>query len=261
MPLSAIRDHFNSDSIDKTIWTPETRQPGTRVERGGEPSCLDLVLPPNAAATSPSGAAEIVSKAECHYGTYTGRFKAARCESEAETVSSLFTFLRDDSPDANNSEIDIEILGSEPHVIYLTVWTHQAPGLQKRVTRVIDMPSGTWKQSVLSPDGFLVRDNPLAPPPFPESGTLDRPVPGFDASADFYTYKFEWRKDRVTYHIEIDGEWLPLWDFTTPGAIPWKPATLRANLWVSNVHWNCPAAARAPTTEVRHRFDFISYKP
>lgn len=256
-------DDFAGRELDEQLWQTECRQAGTHVRAAADSSCVVLTFPGGATVNSPGGAAEIGSRASFSYGRFTARMKAARCEPQAETVSSFYTYWHGDDPRGNNHEIDVEILGSEPQIIYLTVWTHadHQSGRQRRSTRVVDLRDGSYKQSTLGAEGFIQREHPLAPPAFLITGRYDFSFPDFDASEAFYTYAFEWREQSVRYTIEIAGRPYLLWDLREPSVIPSHPAPVRANLWWSDVHWNRPATATPPSKPVRHQLDFIRVEP
>ena len=256
-------DDFTARQLDEQLWQADCRQAGTNVQAAADSSCVQLTFPGGATVNSPRGAAEIGSRASFSYGRFSTRMKAARCEPEAETVSSFYTYWHGQDPRGNNHEIDVEILGSEPEIIYLTVWTHadHQSGRQRRITRVVDLRDGSYKQSTLSGEGFIQREHPLAPPAFPIAGRYDFSFADFDASEAFYTYGFEWREQSVRYTIEIGGQPYLLWDLREPSVIPSQPAPVRANLWWSDVHWNRPAAATPPAKPVRHQLDFIRVEP
>jgi hypothetical protein len=252
-------DDFISNSLDQDLWEGSCRQERCRIELTEIPSILQLVFPGQAETPTPAGCTGIRSHQEFDSGVFSVKMKVARCEPEAEIVNSFFTYFHNDDPEANNSEIDIEILGSEPEIIYLTVWTHAdaESRLQKRVTRIVDLRKGTYKQSILDDNGFFVRHDPFAPPPFPVTGEYDFSFEDYDASKDFYEYSFAWSEDRVACEIMIEGSAYTLWELDIPGTIPRMPSQICSNIWWANVHWNENGDARAPEHEMRHSLDWI----
>ncbi|PCJ59066.1 MAG: hypothetical protein COA79_11955 [Planctomycetota bacterium] len=256
-------DHFENgfkEGFLKYEDSVKTRKGCLRFPVGS--SQLELLFEPNSTLPNPNGGPEWISEERYLFGNFSCSMKAARCAPEEECVSSFYTYFHDDDSNANSSEIDIEILGSEPENIYLTIWTHADAEnkKQKRVTRVIDMRNGSFKETVLDPNGCLHRDHLFSPPEFPITGMFDFSFPDFDASESFYEYTFEWRKDTIRYFIGIAGKQYLLWEFTNVFAIPVKASSLRANLWWTDVHWNCDKKAAAPTNEMIHRFDWVKYE-
>jgi hypothetical protein len=259
----SLYDDFSGNELDRTVWDTNLRQPGTAVNVLPEHSSVQLTFPGNAAAAGPSHSSQIGSKAPFPYGRFSVRMKAAKCEPQAETVSSFFTYWHGEDSKGNNHEIDIEILGSEPEILYFTVWTHadKEAGLQRRITRVVDLRQGNWKQSVLTEKGIIKRDDPLAPPPFPETGSYDFSIPDFNAAAGFFNYAFEWREDSVKYFIEHQGKEHLLWNLEETMVIPTHPAPIQANLWWSDVFWKCAERTRPPADPVFHTIDWIRVEP
>jgi hypothetical protein len=185
---------------------------------------LKLVFPAGDSNNHPLDGPTVESTQEYSYGTFKARMKAASCKSDEGVISAFFTYFHDDTTHVN-SEIDFEILGASPYMIYMTVWTKYASGSDfSRTARAVDLqtgkiwetphPSNTW-------DGFQLQNDPL-----PQT------IPGYDSSADYYEYGFTWLQNSVNFYIvDAHGSVIDLWN--TPGnvPIPTHPAKICFEVW------------------------------
>ena len=117
-------DHFENGLVDNFLqWegTVTDRRGSMQFPEGS--SHMELRFDAGSELAHPNGGPEWISKHAYQFGTFSCSMKATRCAPEEECVSSFYTYFHDDDTEANASEIDIEILGSEPENIYLTIWT------------------------------------------------------------------------------------------------------------------------------------------
>jgi hypothetical protein len=221
------------------------------VPGAGDGRALALTLPGRPAA-GPGGGTEVASvRSDYRYGTYATRLRAASCPGQpgAGVVTGAFTYSPEHGDGngnglADNDEIDIEFHCARPDVVWLTLWTDydEARGAVRKVSRVVDLRTGT----VLSTCASTILDGACLPPGAGEGEPpVVRAVPGFDATAAFRTYGFEWRPDRVTFFTVAGGRRTVLWDYRGPRArIPGNPSAFRQNVWFSPT-WD-PAAPDQP---------------
>lgn len=218
----------------------------------------------------PAGAGkgpEIISKNFTHYGTYSARLRipaAARVQPNVGAVVGYFTYNME--REAGLSEIDWEWLIADPQLVYIGTWTGTNDCLQ-RVGRTINLATGTILNTLYrSPrDGNV--NHPL-------TGEQCQPetvpaIEGYDASAHFYTYGFDWLPDRLTWWIlhPVTQERIVLWDYrgSTPdfSGIPTNRTRYRLNFWHTN-NWSVdtnPHSTEAPLYPYEVEIDWMSYKP
>lgn len=220
-----------------------------RLPDGGGSSGLQLTLPAGA-GQSPDQGSEVSTKEYSGKGWYGARMRTANCSAQpnAGVKTGLFTYYKDQY-DRNgngiedNSEIDIEFLCSEPHVIHLTLWTDyqgpSAPGGERmrKVNRSIDLRTGRiirsacYKESFEQPScgtSYAGEHNPSYIPP----------ISGFDSSTGYWDYAFHWHDTGVNFYIydKNRGQWIQLWDYRGPQSrLPFLAGHFRHNIW-----WNAP---------------------
>lgn len=180
-----------------------------------------------------------------HFGRFSARIKTPATQPSVGMVTGFFTYFNDywanplnpldenNNGIADNSEIDIELLGAQPHHIWLTIWTDYQPGVGfRRVTRTINMRTGAILQT---PKG-LEHVHFLADPGF----LFPYTIPGFDHTRNFYKYSFYWSANSVRFYVEDGTREILLWNFTDPDYIPTHPARFMFNLWHNEKHWHFP---------------------
>ncbi|GAB3244168.1 glycoside hydrolase family 16 protein [Kineosporia babensis] len=213
---------------------------------------LNLTIPAGAGA-SPSNAAEVASKEQFLYGSFSSRVKTADCSAQPETgaVTGIFTYGNDGTDQdgdglTDNSEIDIEVLCGRPDVINLTIYTDYEASTEKsqRVSRIVDLRQGKVISTCYYTDfsGNCVENltgEQSSPATVPA-------IKDFDSSKAYYDYRIDWTEQNVKFTITDEaGEEITLWDYQGPAErIPSRPAGYLVNFW----HTNSWAAHERPKT-------------
>ena len=223
---------------------------------------LSFKINPDEAAGAGKGP-EIISTEFTHFGTYSARIKVpvvTTLQPNVGAVVGYFTYHVDSIPGL--SEIDIEWLISDPTVIYIGTWTGHTGALQ-RIGRTINLAKGiiyTTERKV-NYDGQPT--SLTGPQNQPE--TL-APVPGYDASAQFYTYGFDWHPDSLRWWMlhPVTGEKIVLWDYKGSSmGIPQNASRYRMNFWHTN-NWAVetnPLSTEAPKAPFQLEVDWMAYDP
>lgn len=218
----------------------------------------------------PAGAGkgpEIISRHYTHYGTYSARLRipaAARVQPNVGAVVGYFTYNME--REAGLSEIDWEWLIADPQLVYIGTWTGTNDCLQ-RVGRTINLATGEILNTLYRSPRDGNKNHPL-------TGEQSQPatvpaIEGYDASARFYTYGFDWLPDRLTWWIlhPETNERIVLWDYrgSTPDftGIPTNRTRYRLNFWHTN---NWPVDTNPHSVEPPHypyevEIDWMSYRP
>lgn len=206
---------------------------------------------------------EIISRGFTHFGTYATRLKvpqASAAQPNVGAVVGFFTYHVDSIQGL--SEVDFEWLLADPTVIYVGTWTGQR-GELKRVGRTINLAEGIIYNTTYR-EGHNGARTPL-------TGQQNQPdtiaaIAGFDASAQFYTYGFDWSADRIRWWVlhPTSGEKIVLWDYqgTTRG-IPQHASRFRMNFWHTDV-WPVETNALSvekPLQPYELEVDWMSYEP
>lgn len=230
----------------------------------------------------PAGAGrgpEIISKDYTFYGSYSARIKVPDVRDVQPNVGAVvgyFTYNID--PEYGQSEIDIEWLLADPRIIYVGTWTGKR-GAHNRVGRIINLATGEiletiWRSEVRHSDGTVTRV-----PNTPFTCRQNRPaklapVEGYDASAQFYTYGWDWYPDRLVWwmlHPET-GKKIVLWDYKGKKVFPDQPSKTgvpclkskyRLNFWHTN-NWPVetnPASIEKPLYPYELEIDWMAYTP
>jgi hypothetical protein len=179
----------------------------------------------------------------------------ASCAPSEEVVNGIFVY--DYGGDSNengitdNSEIDIEILCGEPHIIYLTSWTdYDDDGSFRKWSRAVDTRTGEYRESVTSGTYGLG----------PVLGVIEQArQPGFPRVDELYELGFDWQPDSIRFFIVLDGAEVTLWDFTDASLIPQQPARFMLNVWHPRSHWWAGGAAGYPANDATMRVDWFRY--
>lgn len=206
---------------------------------------------------------EIISKGFTHFGTYATRLKVPQANTIQPNVGAVvgyFTYHVDSV--YGLSEIDFEWLLADPTVIYVGTWTGQR-GELKRVGRTINLAKGIIYNTTYR-EGHTGLRTPL-------TGMQNQPdtiaaIADFDASANFYTYGFDWYEDRIRWWMihPGSGEKIVLWDYqgTTRG-IPQHASRYRMNFWHTNA-WAVETnvlSIEKPLQPYELEVDWMSYEP
>jgi len=212
----------------------------------------NAALGPNDKLT-PDFATEVGTNQTFGYGTFRTRVQLAKCAATEELVNGVFTFFNDGKDHdgdglIDNSEIDIEILCSDPSIISLTIWSEYSSDTAKQgVSRVIHTKTGAYEDS-------LNDTTPLG------SGTLAAfKLPGFPDPNAFYEMGFEWHATSLRYFIVVGGAEITLWTYTNPKYIPSLPAAFLFNVWHSTDWWDSKGTADYPAADAVMRVDWFKY--
>ncbi|MCQ2104147.1 MAG: glycoside hydrolase family 16 protein [Fibrobacter sp.] len=220
------------------------------------------------------------SKKMGHFGRYVARIKTASArgseQPKAGAVVGFYTYYNDkygsaQTPDINgngvpdNSEIDFEWLIADPRIVYMTAYTDfdDETGKMGKVNRTINLATGkiisTTYANSWSGGTRLTGDENL-PETFPA-------IEGYDASAQFYTYGFDWMSDHIRWWIinpKDEKDTITLWDYRGPKErITQKPASLMINFWHTD-DWSVEGVAgstEAPGLKFQTQVDWASYTP
>jgi hypothetical protein len=205
---------------------------------------------------SPDYATEIgTDDGTFRYGTYRTRVQLARCAANEELVNGIFTYFNDGKDHdgdglVDNSEIDIEILCSDPSIISLTVWTEytsDAAGKNRHVSRMIRTKTGDYEDTR---DYDTVIGNGSNP---------DFKQPGFPDPEAFYEMGFEWHAGSIRYFMVLGGKEVTLWTLADAKDIPTLAAPFLFNVWHSEDWWNSKGAADYPASDAVMRVDWFRY--
>ncbi|NMC39454.1 MAG: glycoside hydrolase family 16 protein [Bacteroidales bacterium] len=233
---------------------PSPTEKGTKV--------LSFRIDPEGRAGAGRGP-EIGSKYLTHFGTYAARIKipdVRNVQPDAGAVVGYFTYHYDNDPGL--SEIDFEWLVADPEIIYVGTWTGLRGDL-RRVGRTINLAKGiiynTSYRERLS--GFR-RDL---------TGEQNKPdtinaLEGYDASARFYTYGFDWYPERIKWWMinPATADTVVLWDYRgSLEGIPQNHTRYLMNFWHTSdwpVETN-PRSVEKPLHPYETEIDWMSYKP
>ena len=185
---------------------------------------LKLLFPANDPSNHPLDGPTVESTQEYSYGTFRARMKAASCNSNEGVVSAFFLYWADPIT-GDTTEIDFEILGASPYIVYMTIWTFYTDNPTtsfSKTTRAVDLRTGEIWESA----------HPAHTYDLPQNGYLPQTIPGYDSSADYYEYGFAWLQNSVDFFIvDAHGNIIDLWN--TPGdvPIPTHPAQICFEVW------------------------------
>ena len=239
-----------------------TCKAGEKTRGDKEARVLSVRIDPN----DPPGAGrgpEIISKEYTHYGTYAARIRipdVRRKQPNVGAVVGYFTYHMDTVPGL--SEIDFEWLLADPEIIYIGTWTGKR-GELRRVGRTINLARGKI-YSTSTRVGQNGNNQPLTGEQS-EPARLT-PMEGYDASARFYTYGFDWYPDRIRWWVinPQTADTVVLWNYrgSTLG-IPQNRSRYRLNFWHTD-SWpveSNPKSVKKPKHKFRTEVDWMSYTP
>lgn len=206
---------------------------------------------------------EIISNEFTHFGTYSARLKipdVRKVQPNTGAVIGYFTYNVDSIPGL--SEIDFEWLVADPEIIYIGTWTGQRGTLQ-RIGRTLNLATGMIYNTISKVNHNGIPTDLKGGQNEPEN---IQPLKGYDASARFYTYGFDWLPDRLTWWIinpETNKKMI-LWDYhgSTLG-IPQNHSLYRMNFWYTKdwaVQTN-PNSKEQPKNPYELEVDWMSYQP
>jgi len=202
---------------------------------------------------NPDFATEIGTNQSFGYGTFRTRVQLAQCNSSEELVNGIFTYFNDGKDHdgdglIDNSEIDIEILCSDPSIISLTIWSEYTSDTAKQgVSRVIHTKTGAYEDSLNDSTSL-------------GSGTLPAlKLTGFPDPNAFYEMGFDWHASSLRYFIVVGGNEITLWTYTDAKYIPSLPAAFLFNVWHSTDWWSSKGTADYPANDAVMRLDWFRY--
>lgn len=243
----------NKADFTRAFGVNSPSEPGTNV--------LSFKIDPS----DPPGAGrgpEIISNDFTHYGTYSARLKVPNARSEQPNVGAVvgyFTYHMDNV--MGLSEIDFEWLIADPTVIYVGTWTGPR-GKLKRIGRTINMANGTIY-------GTNYREGHEGPRE-PLTGLQNqpetiKPIEGYDASSQFYTYGFDWHADHLRWWMlhPVTSDTVVLWDYRgSQRGIPQNESRYRLNFWHTN-EWSVvtnPNSVEKPLKPYELEVDWMTYE-
>ena len=267
-PSAAFRDNFNSAALTYFRYgstgnkSPFKWQPGAPSATDSGTRVLLFKIDPADSAGAGIGP-EIISKQPTYFGSYSARLKVPHVKDvqpNTGAVVGYFTYYMDSL--YGLSEIDFEWLIADPTIVYIGTWTGFEGHLQ-RIGRTINLATGTI-YSTISKEGYAGQETTL-------TGMQNEPasvpvIPGYDASLQFYTYGFDWQRDRLTWWMlnPASGQKLVLWDYHgSQTGIPQHPTYYRVNFWHTN-NWAVETnknAVEKPAQPYPLEVDWMQYAP
>lgn len=262
----AFREDFSSRKPENFHYGSTGTQAGFKWKSGKksktEPgsNVLSFKLDPNENA-GPGKGPEIISDKFTHFGSYSTRLKvpSAKEQPNVGAVVGYFTYHND--AELGLSEIDFEWLLADPQVIYVGTWTGKS-GELKRVGRTINLAKGIIYTTEYREDHVEKREKLSGLQNLPEE---IKPIEGFDASAQFHTYGFDWRSDRIRWWMlhPTTADTVVLWDYQGERGIPQHPSRYRMNFWHTD-NWAVetnPKSLEKPEKRFELEVDWMEYRP
>ena len=262
----AFREDFSSRKPENFHYGSTGTQAGFKWKSGKksktEPgsNVLSFKLDPNENA-GPGKGPEIISDKFTHFGSYSTRLKvpSAKEQPNVGAVVGYFTYHND--AELGLSEIDFEWLLADPQVIYVGTWTGKS-GELKRVGRTINLAKGIIYTTEYREDHVEKREKLSGLQNLPEE---IKPIEGFDASAQFHTYGFDWRSDRIRWWMlhPTTADTVVLWDYQGERGIPQHPSRYRMNFWHTD-NWAVetnPSSLEKPRKRHEMEVDWMEYVP
>jgi hypothetical protein len=223
---------------------------------------LSFKLDPEEVAGAGRGP-EIITNRYTYYGTYASRLRVPDVrdiQPDVGAVVGYFTYHMDN--EEGLSEIDFEWLLADPRIIYVGTWTGPRGDL-RRIGRTINMAEGIIYSTSYRENLSGIRTPLTGEQSQPE--TID-PIEDFDASAQFYTYGFDWYPNRIRWwmiHPET-ADTIVLWDYQgSMTGIPTNHTRYRMNFWHTN-NWSVqtnPNSIEKPLHSYELEVDWMSYTP
>jgi hypothetical protein len=168
-------------------------------------------------------------------------------------VNGIFTYFNDGKDHdgdglIDNSEIDIEILCSDPSIISLTIWSEYTSDTAKQgVSRVIHTKTGAYQDTLNDTTSLGSGTSPAFK------------LAGFPDPSAFYEMGFEWHATSLRYFIVVGGNEITLWTYTDAKYIPSLPAAFLFNVWHSTDWWSNQGTADYPANDGVMRVDWFRY--
>lgn len=262
----AFREDFSSSKPENFHYGSTGTNVGFKWKSGkkskteAESNVLSFKLNPKEDA-GPGKGPEIISNKFIHFGSYSTRLKvpAATDQPNVGAVVGYFTYHNDTL--LGLSEVDMEWLIADPEVIYVGTWTGKS-GQLKRVGRTINLAKGIIYTTEYREDHRETREQLSGESNLPESIAA---IEGFDASAQFHTYGFDWRTDRIRWWMlhPATADTVVLWDYQGERGIPQHPSRYRMNFWHTD-NWAVetnPSSLEKPEKRFELEVDWMEYQP
>lgn len=213
---------------------------------------------------------QVITKDYTFYGSYSARIRIPDIRKAQKNIGAAAgLYVHDTDEKFGRSGIDIELRIADPTKVYLAAWTGKE-GELNRISRTIDLAkgkiidcsygTGTTEKGKLTDDGNK-----------PASVAA---VSGFDASAQFYIYGFDWYPDRLIWWIRLNenSDKVILWEYEgtelfpgtyAPQGIPVLPAHNLTSFWHSSTRLaeGMDKAKEAPKYPFEMEIDRMSYEP
>lgn len=263
----AFREEFSSASLENFHYASTGTQArfkwksGKRPKSGPDTRLLSFRLNPKE-DPGPGKGPEIISRKFTHFGTYSTKLKVPdprKVQPNLGAVVGYFTYHND--PELGLSEIDFEWLPADPEVIYMGTWTGES-GKLLRVGRTINLAKGIIYATEEREDHLTQRTLLAGEANLPEK--LEA-IKGFDASAQFHTYGFDWYPNRIRWWMlhPVTADTVVLWDYRGERGIPQHPSHYRMNFWHTD-NWAVetnPEALEKPKKRYALEVDWMEYVP
>lgn len=234
---------------------------GIKSSEKDESKILSFKLNPKDEA-GPGKGPEIISRKFTHFGTYSTRLKVPDSRAIQPNVGAVVGyFTYHDDSEKGLSEIDFEWLIADPEVIYMGTWTGES-GKLKRIGRTINLAKGIIYTTEYREDHIGKSEQLSGRQNYPEKIEA---IEGFDASAQFHTYGFDWHPDRIRWWIlhPTTADTVVLWDYRGERGIPQHPSKYRMNFWHTD-NWSVetnPNSLEKPSERFELEMDWMGYKP
>lgn len=234
---------------------------GIKSSEKDESKILSFKLNPKDEA-GPGKGPEIISRKFTHFGTYSTRLKVPDSRAIQPNVGAVVGyFTYHDDSEKGLSEIDFEWLIADPEVIYMGTWTGES-GKLKRIGRTINLAKGIIYTTEYREDHIGKSEQLSGRQNYPEKIEA---IEGFDASAQFHTYGFDWHPDRIRWWIlhPTTADTVVLWDYRGERGIPQHPSKYRMNFWHTD-NWSVetnPNSLEKPGERFELEVDWMGYKP
>jgi hypothetical protein len=184
---------------------------------------------------------------------------AAHCGQGEGVDTGFFIYWKSNDGSGLSTEIDFEILGATPQLVYMTVRTKHGDetkpgtGSFSKTTRLIYLRTGDiWQTPKGQEDTWNLAE---------QSEPLPTTILDYDASANYYTYGFTWLQNSVRFFIyDWTGNKIELWTFPDSALIPTNPAQLYFNLWHNAVDFKTGAQLSIPSANAIAKVDWVEYK-
>lgn len=267
-----LYDDFSSlDSAQYNVKHAELLNAGIADPGATDGKVLQLVFPAGDLHNHPTDGPTVKTNQEYSFGTFRARMKAVKCKQDEGVVSAFFTYY-DEGPTADDySEIDFEILGASSYIVYMTVWARYVSDSDFKATvRAVNLATGEYWET--NRPSYNYKENPR----FPTHGFLRQgaPIPGYDASTDYYEYGFTWLQNSVDFFVvDTHGNVIDLWPTPPDVPVPTHPARLCLEVWhpgppvppdTRDTSWTPldkpdGTAVKPPSTDAVFRVDRVEY--